>query len=182
MPGEIDMERVCDLAPFKDLSPLELAAALDRFELVEFKTGQVIFKERDSGEAAYVLLKGYVDIMLSVPDEEDHRLAALTPGSIFGEVSLLTDEARTASVVSRTAAEAVKIPAEVFRDGLAKREAWTFYFLHAAAQELARRLTAVDHQLVGLVVDLREWEAQGAGPDAREIEELRRELFEHWAV
>jgi CRP/FNR family transcriptional regulator, cyclic AMP receptor protein len=182
MVNDLDPTVLTSFPCFQELTPQQAAVALQHFEIVRLTPGQVLCKERERGDAAYMLISGYVDVTKSVPREDDHRLATLTPGAIFGEVSLLTGDPRTASVIARTEAEVLRIPHAAYRQGLAHEEPWALAYLSASAVVLARRLTAVNNQLISVVVDLREWEAQGAGPDHREIEELRKELFEHWAL
>lgn len=182
MASEIGPGTLLSFVCFQDLPPQQAAVALEEFEPIYLKPGQVLCKERDTENSAFLLVSGYADVTKAVPGEADHRLATLSPGAIFGEVALLTNAARSASVIARTEAEVLRISRAAYEKGLAHEQAWALKFLEGAAQVLARRLVAANNQLIGVVVDLREWEAQGHGPDHREIEELRRELFEHWAL
>lgn len=65
----------------------------------EFSRNQVIFHENDNGTALFVILKGRVKVSLVRPDGKEAILAILTPGEFFGEMALLDNRPRSASVV-----------------------------------------------------------------------------------
>jgi hypothetical protein len=67
----------------------------------EFPKGEVIFRQGDAGDALYYLARGRVDILVHLSDAGiDKRLQSLAEGSIFGEMALLDDKPRAASVVA----------------------------------------------------------------------------------
>jgi len=65
----------------------------------EFSRNQVIFHENDNGTALFVILNGRVKVSLVRPDGKEAILAILTPGEFFGEMALLDNRPRSASVV-----------------------------------------------------------------------------------
>jgi len=56
-------------------------------------SGEVVFKEGDSGDCMYVIQSGEVEIL-----KDGVRLAVLSNGSFFGEMALFANEARSATV------------------------------------------------------------------------------------
>lgn len=73
-------------------------------EYTVFKQGDVIFNEGDSGELAYAVKEGEVDIML------DGRVVEhVLPAGIFGEMALIDLKTRSASVVAVTDCQLVPI-------------------------------------------------------------------------
>ena len=62
--------------------------------------GEVIFKQGDPGDRLFVILRGEVNVLRDVGEPEPRRLATLRAGSFFGEMALLTNEARSATVVA----------------------------------------------------------------------------------
>jgi len=79
--------------------------------------GQHVFRERETGDAAFVVLDGKIAIYKTI-DTGDHVLAVLGTGAMFGEMALIDDQARMAS------AKAVEGPATVLvvtRDAFKKR-------------------------------------------------------------
>lgn len=72
---------------------------LDLVALLEFEnvnSGVSIVKKGEVGTHLYILLSGSVNVM----DEEEVTLAQITPGGVFGEVSLLTGDRVTSTVVA----------------------------------------------------------------------------------
>ncbi|KYG65218.1 hypothetical protein AZI87_11695 [Bdellovibrio bacteriovorus] len=64
---------------------------------VDIHKDQIIFNEGDAGDCAYIIEKGRVLIYLS-KDKEDIPLTILGEGEIFGEMALIDNQNRSASV------------------------------------------------------------------------------------
>lgn len=64
---------------------------------VDIHKDQIIFSEGDAGDCAYIIEKGRVLIYLS-KDKEDIPLTILGEGEIFGEMALIDNQNRSASV------------------------------------------------------------------------------------
>eukprot|EP00456_Euglypha_rotunda_P026852 TRINITY_DN2155_c0_g1_i26.p1 TRINITY_DN2155_c0_g1~~TRINITY_DN2155_c0_g1_i26.p1 ORF type:complete len:170 (-),score=37.45 TRINITY_DN2155_c0_g1_i26:11-520(-) len=62
----------------------------------KYEAKQVIFKEGDPGTAFYLIVHGDVKV---VEEVEGKVLARLSGGAYFGEIALVTDKARTATVI-----------------------------------------------------------------------------------
>ena len=65
--------------------------------LRQFKAGEFIFRESDEGETAYIIERGLVEVTQQSEGQEIH-LASLGTGEIFGEMSLLEERPRCATV------------------------------------------------------------------------------------
>jgi len=73
-----------------------------------------IFKKDDSGNCVYFIYKGQVSI-----HDGEHQLALLSENELFGELSLLDSEARSASATAITECILLKIEQEDFYDVVA---------------------------------------------------------------
>ena len=62
-----------------------------------FAAGQTIFHAGDPGAVMYVLLKGEVEISLN-----NKTVETLSPGEIFGELSLVDQSPRSADAIAKT--------------------------------------------------------------------------------
>ncbi len=82
---------------FRDLPDGELAKVAQL--LVEKKVGKhhVIFEEGEQGNAFYLIKSGLVKISKASSDGRAKTLAILKQGEFFGEMSMLSEEKRTAS-------------------------------------------------------------------------------------
>ena len=104
-----------------ELARVELLAGLpgetlarlgERMERQAVAPGERIVAEGDAGDRFYVVLSG---LLTAVQDERGAR-TVLRPGSYFGEVSLLVDVPRTASVEALTPATVASCDRETFDD------------------------------------------------------------------
>lgn len=63
-----------------------------------FESGEVVFLQGDSGDAAFLVARGSVGVTTTGPDGRELLLEILGPGALFGELALLDDEPRSATV------------------------------------------------------------------------------------
>jgi len=77
-----------------------------------FGDGEAIVRQEEPGESAYVVCDGRVRVTL---DPGNVELAVLSAGAYFGEMSLLTGDARTATVRSVGDCRVLEITAVEFR-------------------------------------------------------------------
>ena len=70
-------------------------------EPVVYAPGDYIVRQGETGEEMYIVCRGEVDVV----DEQGDVVTTLSEGGVFGEVSLLLSEARTASVRAKTHAD-----------------------------------------------------------------------------
>jgi small-conductance mechanosensitive channel/CRP-like cAMP-binding protein len=68
-----------------------------------FPAGQTIFNQGDPGKSLFLIAEGVLDVYATVDGARDPvRLDRMVPGDVFGEMSLLTGQPRSASVVAAT--------------------------------------------------------------------------------
>ncbi len=71
-----------------------LAAEMDQEDYLQ---GQIIFDQGDEGGTMYVVQSGRVELFLTTQDDERIELEVINPGGLFGELSLLDNQSRSAS-------------------------------------------------------------------------------------
>jgi CRP/FNR family transcriptional regulator len=74
-----------------------------------YAPGATIVKQGDSGLGLYVIASGAVDIRKERPGQEDLVVNTLGPGGFFGEMALLDDYPRSATVVAREETECLTL-------------------------------------------------------------------------
>lgn len=74
-----------------------------------YVAGELIFREGDAGDCAYVIEKGMVEIFVA-DNEQKQQVVLVGPGEIFGEIALLDYQPRTATV--RAVEKTVLIPVQ----------------------------------------------------------------------
>ena len=68
-------------------------------QVMSFKKGQIIFREGDTGNYMYAVHNGTVGIYVNYGTKEENKLTTLFADSFFGEMSLISDEPRSATAV-----------------------------------------------------------------------------------
>lgn len=86
---------------FRGLTAEELMHLLESAEKCTFTPGETIVREGSSGAWLYVIIDGQV-IVRKHAQGKAADLAQLTPGDSFGEMSLVDQELRSASVIAET--------------------------------------------------------------------------------
>ncbi|MGH2453532.1 MAG: SLC13 family permease [bacterium] len=131
------------------LQRVDLFAALDRMalaqvaafvEAVTIPEGGVVFRQGEPGDALYIVVQGKFGVSVSLPDTgTEVRLTTLSPGDAFGEMALLTDEPRSATVRNEGApGEVLRLERSRFFE-LIRREPT---LVNSIAAQLTRRLQA----------------------------------------
>jgi hypothetical protein len=130
--------------------------------LVEFEQGDYIFHEGDLGTEMYVIHQGRVEILKRIEGGET-QLAVFEQGDFFGELSLLDDEPRSASVRALEDTVVVAINGATFVQMLTETPEIAVRMM----RKLSGRLRATDKRLqeaIGHASSSREPAAQGATP------------------
>jgi peroxiredoxin (alkyl hydroperoxide reductase subunit C) len=83
---------------FPDLAGPELESLADQAEKLTFADGDTILAEGDAADRFFVIAKGEVAVSRRSAEGEQIELATLGPGQFFGEVGLLAETRRTATV------------------------------------------------------------------------------------
>ena len=166
----ISAEQAHSFRAFAGLSSEELDEFVAVAQAVTLSRDQSLFREGDSGTSAYLIVSGSVHVRFGAHEGQDRTNVTLERGAVLGELALLTDAARNATIVAETDVELWEIPREAFESGIGRRDRWAIEFLLASARELAGRFTSVNSALLRLMSEADE----GAEPGRAELAELGR--------
>jgi CRP-like cAMP-binding protein len=92
---------------FAGLPQPALAVLVEQLELVSLEKDAVLFREGDAGDALYVIVEGEVSVQAEGPPRVE--MARLGPGAFIGEVALMTDQPRSATIIALSDAELIRI-------------------------------------------------------------------------
>lgn len=92
---------------FADLPGQALEALVENLAIVPLLRGEVLFREGDTGDALYVIVEGEVAVQAEGPPRVE--MARLGPGSFIGEIALMTDQPRSATVTGTMPSELLRI-------------------------------------------------------------------------
>jgi NADH dehydrogenase len=80
-----------------------------------FEPGQLIFREGDRGDWLYVVTEGEVEVVKTVPGRGEAPVRRLGVGECFGEIALVSDVARSATVRAVSATNVLAVDREAFQ-------------------------------------------------------------------
>jgi eukaryotic-like serine/threonine-protein kinase len=106
-----------------------------------FQTGDAIVREGEPGDAAYIIVEGRCDIRKDTPNGTQilHTLGA---GDVFGEMAILTEGPRTATVVAIEPTTVLVITSQALEHEMAALKPWMATLL----KSLASRFRDIDTQ------------------------------------
>lgn len=103
-----DIAALKDVALFKDMTPEQIGKVLGILSTVRFPANEIVMREGDTGDTMYIILDGTVEVAKSLviddPDgqtAEKNKVFTKLDGkdhAVFGEIALLEELKRTASV------------------------------------------------------------------------------------
>ncbi len=146
-------------AKLKALSNVELFGPLDQHERralaqsarrTPFSRAEVITRQGATANWLYVLTKGEVEVRVATAEGE-RRVAVLSAPSFFGEMALMTGQAREATVVALTEVECLRIDKAGFQEVLQQRPA----IAERISEILATRRVELDAVREDLAPDLQ---------------------------
>jgi CRP-like cAMP-binding protein len=108
---EVEMLRRVPI--FSRIAPAKLKLLAFTSDRMTYHVGQNLFRQGDVGDAAYVVLSGTADIIVSSPAGEI-KVADVEVNSIVGEIAILCDVSRTATVRATSPLEVLRISKEHF--------------------------------------------------------------------
>ena len=117
---------------FEHCSKRELALIARVADELDLPAGKKLTREGEPGREFLVLLAGTADV-----HKRGAKVAALGPGDFLGEIALLTDVPRTATVTTTTPVRALVVTAHHFRQVLSRSPETRVKLVEALAERLA---------------------------------------------
>ena len=113
--------RMCEFLPrcpvFAGMTPTALADVAGRMVREHHPAGTVLIRQGDPGDKFYVMRTGHVEVIVA-HGVSRQVVATLEEGAFFGEVALLTGEARNATVVALEPVEVFSLKKDDFQAAL----------------------------------------------------------------
>ena len=93
-----DVELLKQIPLFSQMDDSELSSLRSIMEMVQYTRGQGIIHEDEPGDDFYVLVSGHVQVLVMDASGAEVLVEDIGPGGFFGELSMLSDEPRAATV------------------------------------------------------------------------------------
>jgi small-conductance mechanosensitive channel/CRP-like cAMP-binding protein len=121
-----------------------------------YTCGETLFRQGETGDTCYVVAQGVVTGRVEYQDTSQPHEFEFGPGSLIGEMSLMTGMPRTATVVAKEEAELLEIPYQAFASLLAAHEKIPAILSRLVAERAARNAAAYEKLKAMQSVDLAE--------------------------
>jgi CRP-like cAMP-binding protein len=135
---------------FSDIEPARLKLLAFMSERVGYDSGKTLFRQGDRGDAAYLIIEGEADIIVETPSGP-LTVATLGANDIVGEMAILGDVPRTATVQAKSRLVALRLAKDPFMRMV--REFPTMAI--SIMRELAHRLDLNNQQLSSALTEVR---------------------------
>ncbi|MFC1822102.1 cyclic nucleotide-binding domain-containing protein [Thermodesulfobacteriota bacterium] len=126
---------------------LERIAEMAREHFI--KKGDVVIREGDRDRRLFIMISGEVDVIKDLGGQKGKRVRILGPDSYFGEMALIDDLPRSASVVTREDTHLLSIDHELLRREIERNPAIAFELL----KMLSWRIRAIEKTMVKTLGD-----------------------------
>ena len=131
----------------------ELAAIAELASETELPAGHELIRQGGAADGAWLLESGALAVARRVPGGGELPLAALAPGALVGEISLLRDEPRTATVRATAPSRAVFLDRRLFRASRERLEPAALHLTRAILLEIAGRVRRLEEQAAAALTD-----------------------------
>lgn len=153
--GQHDHDTLCNM--LKDVKGFEVFERPDleflskHMQANRVRAGSTIYFEGDRNSYLSILIDGSASVYKQDSDDNIKYLASLSPGRIFGEISVIDNLPYSASIVAESDATIVTISRENFRQCVAANPIIGVHLLDLIARLLCARLRSVSNQLVDYI-------------------------------
>jgi CRP-like cAMP-binding protein len=137
-----EVEILRNIPLFAKLEPAKLKLLAFTSERLTYEPGQALFQQGDPGDAAYIVIDGCAEVLINTA-KGPVKVATLGRNAIVGEIAILCDVPRTATVAAKDKTVTLKINKETFFRLVTEFPQMAVEIM----RELARRLEKTNEQL-----------------------------------
>ncbi|HSL45972.1 MAG TPA: ATP-binding protein [Anaerolineales bacterium] len=130
---------------FEGLSDAELKQLMAMAEPVSLRAGEVLIRQGEPGDSAYVIMKGDFEVQKQ-SGQSLIKIDVRNPGDVVGEMALLSRAPRNASIIAKTDAETLRIPQEAFEKLLLSSTTAAMAILHWVMARLTQNESLLHQQ------------------------------------
>lgn len=130
---------------FAGMEPNKLKLLAFTSDRVSYPAGEILFRQGDTGDAAYVILAGQAAILVDSPSGQI-KVAEVGENTIVGEIAILCDAARSATVQAATPIEALRIRKDQFIKLLTDFPEVTIEVMRVLAERLSQTTMALTEE------------------------------------
>ncbi len=123
---------------FSGLSREDVAKILGKLEERSFRNGATIFSQGDLGDSFYLIQSGAVQVVLESKSARPEGIIVLGPLDWFGEMALLSEEPRSATIITVKDTTVWRLSREDWDELIERHPSWLLHFCSSLSKNLAR--------------------------------------------
>ncbi len=150
-----DVERLRNIPLFAKIEPSKLKLLAFTAQRLTFNADESLFHQGDIGDAAYIIIDGSADVVVDTPNGPI-TVAQLGKNAFVGEIAILCDVPRTATVTATSELTTICISKELFFQLVGQFPQMAIEIM----RELARRLELTTRDLQEAITKLKAAEAR----------------------
>jgi CRP/FNR family transcriptional regulator, cyclic AMP receptor protein len=108
-----EVELLRNIPLFSKIDPSKLKLLAFTSERLAYQDDQVLFSQGDTGDAAYIIMNGAAAILIET-QTGPIEVARLKKGDVVGEIAILCDVPRTATVQAKDSLTTLKVTKDTF--------------------------------------------------------------------
>jgi len=132
---EVELLRKIPLFANIDVAKLKLLAFTS--ERISFSAGEVLFEQDEMGDAAYIIIEGSADVLVRTSVGQA-LVATIGKNDFVGEIAILCDVPRTATIRASEPLETLKISKDLFLRLISEFPQMAIEIMRVLAQRLER--------------------------------------------
>ena len=171
-----DLAQTLASMPLFKTMPADGLQRISEVGRVEYwQEGAILLEEGAVGPRMLVLLEGRVEILRRDPSGVQRSIAELGEGEVLGEMSLLLDLPRTATVRAITGLRVFAMDRRAFQEMVDSGDPAILRFGLELSRALAQRVMKLNHKVVQLLMA-----EEGSTPLREQFSQARQEIFTLW--
>lgn len=108
-----DVEVLRNVPMFANIDPSKIKLLAFTSERLTFKPGESLCRQGELGDAAFIIVSGVAEVIIDAPGGA-LTVAELGHNDVVGEIAILCDVPRTATVAAKSEVVALKITKDLF--------------------------------------------------------------------
>ena len=110
------LDRLAKNAVLRSLPPHEVHAMIPHLRDYEIDEGATLFKQGDDGDAMYLIDQGSLGIYVAMEDDpEPKKIGEIGDGDIVGEMALIKNAPRSATIIAQTDTRMMRMEKDAFK-------------------------------------------------------------------
>lgn len=152
---ETIMDVLIDIPLFDEVSSAELKIVARHMNLIQVKAGDTLFNEGDKGSYMCFVVDGILDIIKETARGRDVVISSLARGRSIGEMSVIDNAPRSATVRARTVTNLVVLTRDAFEAILKTHPQIGIKILKGLARLLSMNLRKTSSQLADFMLPVK---------------------------